>query len=204
MAPSSAALTANPRGLAGFGFLQDEWRAHPKLTLNVGLRYDIERISNVDGYDVPADKNNIQPRLSASWDPNGAGQTVIRGGVGLYTQQHLLYYINRVQLEGPDGAITLSLVPGAPLMPVFPDTLPPTLATVPPRDIQLVNARFRNPYSLQVAAGIERMLFGIPVRRRLPTFDGPRLDEPGGSAMPRNPFRSRPREMWPRRTPPGR
>jgi hypothetical protein len=32
---------------------------------------------------------------------------------------------------------------------------------LPPRDIQLVHDRFRNPYSLQVAAGAERMLFGF-------------------------------------------
>ena len=31
------------------------------------------------------------------------GGTFVRGGVGMYNQQHLLYYINRVQLEGPQG-----------------------------------------------------------------------------------------------------
>ena len=48
-------------------------------------------------------------------------------------------------------------------MPVFPNTLPPTLPVLPPRDIQLVDAHFRNPYSLQVAAGVERTLFGFVV-----------------------------------------
>ena len=42
---------------------------------------------------------------------------LVRGGVGLYTQQHLLGYINKVQLEGPDGTFMISLAPGAALMP---------------------------------------------------------------------------------------
>jgi hypothetical protein len=157
---SSAAITADPRSLAAFAFLQDDWRIHRKLTLNAGVRYDLETISNVRGYDVPADKNNLQPRLGAAWDPAGTGRLIVRGGIGLYTQQHLLYHINRVQLEGPDGALVLTLVPGSPLMPVFPATLPSSIPVAPPRDIQILDASFRNPYSLQASAGVERTVFG--------------------------------------------
>ena len=151
--------TADPRSFGVHAFLQDDWRLWPRLTVNLGARYDFETVTNVRGYDVPSDKNNLQPRLGAAWDPTGAGSTVVRGGVGLYTQQHLLYPINRVQLEGPDGAAALWLAPGSPLMPAFPNALPPSIPVLPPRDIHVVNGHFTNPYSLQAAVGVERMVF---------------------------------------------
>jgi hypothetical protein len=161
IAPTPEAVLADPRSLGGHGFVQDDWRVNPRLTLNLGLRYDIERISNVDGFDARSDRNNLQPRISVAVDPTGSARTTIRGGVGFYTQQHLLYYINRVQLEGPDGAIALVLTPGSSLMPAFPETLAGPIAVLPPRDIQRVDAGFGNPYSVQAAGGVERILFGM-------------------------------------------
>jgi hypothetical protein len=160
LAPTEAVATADPRSLSGFGFVQDDWRVTPRLTLNLGARYDVERVYSVRNYAVPVDKNNLQPRFGAGWDPTGAGQMIIRGGGGLYTQQQLLYYINRVQLEGPDGTVTLFLSPDSPLFPVFPTTLTPFApgATLPLRDIHRVDATFTNPYSLQTTIGVERTL----------------------------------------------
>ena len=157
IAPTAAAAHADPRSLSSFGFVQDDWRIHPRLTLNLGLRYDIERISNVTNYTVPVDANNAQPRVGAAWEPFSDARTVIRGGLGVYTQQQLLYYINRVQLEGDGGSLTLSLTPDSPLFPRFPNTLtslPPGL--LPARDLQQVDRGFRNPYSVQASGGIER------------------------------------------------
>ena len=161
LAPTEAAATADPRGISGFGFVQDDWKVTPSLTLNLGLRYDIERVYSVRNYSVPVDKNNIQPRVGAGWDPTGGGRTIIHGGAGLYTQQQLLYYINRVQLEGPDGTVTLFLSPDSPLFPAFPGTLPafPPSATLPLRDVHLVDPNFTNPHSLQATIGVERSFF---------------------------------------------
>ena len=162
LAPTEQTATADPRSLSAFGFVQEDWRVWPRLTLNLGLRYDIEAVSNVGNYLVPADKNNLQPRLGAAWDPNGSGRMVVRGGIGLYTQQQLLFYINRVQLEGADGTITTSLSPGSPLFPTFPNVLPTFTpdVIVPPRDIHRADPTFHNPYSIQATGGFERTLFG--------------------------------------------
>ena len=54
-------------------------------------------------FDAPADTNNVQPRLGVAWDIRTKGHLTARGGAGVYTQQHLLAYINRVQLEGEGG-----------------------------------------------------------------------------------------------------
>jgi len=32
----------------------------------------------------PADKNNVQPRIGAAWDPRGAGRLIVRAGYGMY------------------------------------------------------------------------------------------------------------------------
>lgn len=135
------------------------------MTLNVGVRYDVEDVQNVQNFGVPVDKNNIQPRAGAAWDVSGRGRMRVRGGAGLYTQQQLLYYINRVQLEGPNGTVTLSLSPDSPLFPTFPNALSGVQSgsAWPPRDIHQVEATFNNPYSIQATLGFEGALFNNTV-----------------------------------------
>jgi hypothetical protein len=69
-------------------FVQDKWRMSKRLTLSLGLRYDLESIPIaetddplVDSY--PVDKNNFQPRLGVTYDLGG-GQSVVRGGYGRF------------------------------------------------------------------------------------------------------------------------
>lgn len=158
LAPTPDAVTAEPRSLSAFGFVQDDWTVHARLRLNLGVRYDVERVSNVRGYRAPVDTNNLQPRVGLAWDVDGQGRTVVRGGVGLYTQQHLLNPINRVQLDGADGAIALTLAPNSRLFPRFPDTLIALPgAALPPRDIHQVDPAFRNAYAIQSAVGVQRV-----------------------------------------------
>ena len=75
-------------------FVQDDWKIAPRLTLNLGARYDYEAIPSpfaslanptvpqTTGH--PSDKNNIAPRVGFAWDPYGQGKTVLRGGFGMY------------------------------------------------------------------------------------------------------------------------
>ncbi len=148
---------ASPRGLSMYLFAQDSWQVRPALTIDAGLRYDVERVTNVEGFDVSADKNNLQPRLGVAWELF-PGTTVIRGGGGTYSQQQLLLHINKVQLEGPSGVAMVNLTPDSSLFPTYPQTLPASVLTQLPRDVQRVAPEFRNPYSLQATAGIEHRL----------------------------------------------
>ncbi|HUR35869.1 MAG TPA: TonB-dependent receptor [Vicinamibacterales bacterium] len=161
VALSSAAVEADPRSVSSYAFFQDEFRLATQLSVNYGVRYDIEQIRNVANYGPSPDRNNLQPRVSATWTP--FGDLSVRGGVGLYTQQHLLYYVNRVQLEGREGAAQLTLTPASPLMPVYPGTVPAAVLSQIPRDVYVVDPDFHNPYSVQAAIGATTRLFGFDV-----------------------------------------
>jgi hypothetical protein len=65
------------------GFLQDTWKVNRNLTLNYGVRYEIERHNPI----VPRDNNNFAPRFGFAWSPAKDGKLAIRGGYGLFYSQ---------------------------------------------------------------------------------------------------------------------
>ena len=71
-------------------FVQDSWRASPRLTLTFGVRYDLEGNAPVVG----TDKNNFAPRFGFAWSPGGDQRLVVRGGYGLYFMPTNLQVVN--------------------------------------------------------------------------------------------------------------
>jgi outer membrane receptor protein involved in Fe transport len=99
--------TLNARNTEVGLFLQDDWNATSRLTLNAGIRWDYEtnQLNNdyvtpanvvaavsgfvppnyfTDGDDRPAFKGAFQPRIGFSYDLGGEGRTVVFGGYGRY------------------------------------------------------------------------------------------------------------------------
>src|SRR5262249_40794387 len=78
-------------------FVQDNWTVGRHVTVNIGLRYDIE--TGTSNTDVPSpiqpgtrplDKNNVAPRLGFTYDLRGDGRSIVRGGVGRYFDKVML------------------------------------------------------------------------------------------------------------------
>ena len=89
--PQSLRLLSRTQSIGLYG--QDKWQVTPKLTVSLGLRYDLH-ISPVDNRwnpffsdrsAYPTDKNNIQPRTGFAY--NMDGKTVVRGGYGMFYEK---------------------------------------------------------------------------------------------------------------------
>jgi len=96
-------------------FLQDRWRPSRRLQLDLGLRYDHERI---------AKEHHVAPRASFSLSPSASEKTVFKGGAGLFYDKLFLniddYRRRQRRVEtpfGPDG-----VTPSGPAL-VFQNTV---------------------------------------------------------------------------------
>jgi hypothetical protein len=116
--------------LAVGAFWQDSWRVNRRLTVNYGLRYDIEKPPTLKPINSPLAQaaynllnlqkgiqtatHNFQPRIGMALDPGGNGKTVIRASYGIFYDHPLLglYFLG----DASDGSSSgqLAFGPGSP------------------------------------------------------------------------------------------
>ena len=149
--PTEPLLIPNADSTYLAAFIQDDWRVHPQLTLNLGLRYeldtDVKNVSRVDQLNpliLPflkgtrgRDTNNFGPRFGFNYSTND-GRTSIHGGYGIY--------YDRITLEiqslerGLDGRALPIEVRAGPVFFIPPQFLfDPVNGTFPPGAPTLAN-----------------------------------------------------------------
>ena len=114
-------------------YLQDNWRIHPRLTLNLGIRWDgvwnpqpqftlpgdrvalgrpqisgntlTQRVGPVP-QNIPNDFNDVGPRVGVAWDVTGNSKTIVRGGVGIYyAALPTIFMANTLAGHGARGSV---------------------------------------------------------------------------------------------------
>ena len=136
------------------GFVQDHWSAARQFTVDLGVRYDFERLPA--GFNQ--DTNNVSPRIGLAWSP--FPKWVFRAGYGIFFDRYVLANLARaVEKNGSqafeqiaDGPAAASLFavaeggpPGAPTSGISPSIFRP-------------DPRMATPYSQQASAGAEYLL----------------------------------------------
>lgn len=150
-------------------FVQDEWKARPALTVNLGLRYErLYGSSNEDlnpemfPLQIPfievskrGNQLNFGPRLGLAWDPFGEGKTVFRAGYGIY-YGHVRVGVNLGEYRNYKQ-FTVNIT-----NPSYPDPYlgqdPLQFIVTGPANINILANDFRQPYSQAYSLGFSHQL----------------------------------------------
>jgi hypothetical protein len=150
-------------------FVQDDWKVHPRLTLNLGMRYDISSVSREeDGrlqnfilatrtftplgqkiYNV--DKNNFGPRFGFAFDVFGNQKTVVRGGYGIFYDRDL-----PASFGSPQVNTFPSVQVFFPSFPINPAEFNPT--TLDGRQVLMVNPDLPTTYAQHWSLNVQQNL----------------------------------------------
>jgi hypothetical protein len=136
------------------GFVQDHWSLTRQLTVDLGVRYDFERLPA--GFNQAT--NNVSPRIGLAWSPSP--KWVFRAGYGVFFDRYVLANLTRaIEKNGSqafeqiaDGNAAASLfaaAQGGPLAVPASGVAPSVFRPDP---------RMATPYSLQASAGAEYLL----------------------------------------------
>jgi len=136
------------------GFVQDHWSLARRLTVDLGVRYDFERLPA--GFNQ--DTNNVNPRIGLAWSPSP--KWVLRAGYGNFFDRYVLANLTRAiekngsqafeqVADGNAAASLFAVAQGGPLVAPASGIAPSIFRPDP---------QMATPYSQQASAGAEYLL----------------------------------------------
>ncbi len=137
-------------------YAQDDWRITPTLTLNVGLRYELNTALREAADRLPerfllnTDRNNFAPRFGFAWQ--AMQKTVVRGGYGIYYNALETVFLGLTRYNPP----LIQTFTAA--NPSFPNLLGNAQASIP-SGLVIPNRDTATPYAQHLNLTIERELW---------------------------------------------
>jgi hypothetical protein len=149
-------------------YVQDEWKLDSDLTLNAGVRYDLQLLETIN-----TDLDNISPRVGVAWSPFDDRRTIVRGSAGMFYDRVPLRAVANALLSAGNTTdlaqlrqISVSLSPAQAAAPVFPRILDAPVPSVTLPTLTTMDRDLQNAVSQQAGVEIEReirpsMVIGI-------------------------------------------
>ena len=141
-------------------YAQDEWKVHEAVTLNLGLRYDLQWLDTIE-----TDAGNVAPRVGVAWTPGSSRRSVLRGGAGLYFDRVPLRAVANALLSAGNTTdlaqlrqIGVSLSPAQTGAPSFPATLPAVVPSSTLVNLTTMDRQLQNASSRQASVEFEQQL----------------------------------------------
>lgn len=138
-------------------YLQDDWQLSPRLTFNLGLRFEFNSVpKEVNGlipesFGFNPDYNNFAPRAGLAWRIRQDGGTVLRAAWGLYYNVLEWDFIGLTRFNPP---LVESVANNA---PQFPNPLSGATTQIP-SGLVIPDRNLRQPYSQHLQVTLEQTL----------------------------------------------
>ena len=141
-------------------YVQDEWKVSPRVTLNLGIRYDLQFLETIN-----TDTNNVSPRLGVAWSPFDSRGTIVRASTGLFYDRVPLRALANAVLSADNTTdlenlrqISVSLSPTQAGAPTFPGVLASVVPSVTLPSLTTMDRNLQNAYSRQASVEVEQQM----------------------------------------------